>query len=82
MNGAVRNSTRYLTTEEVSKWLGFATRTICSWAELKEIPAIKIGRQWRFLEGEIRRWLVERMLPFSPVEDLVPQQPLKAKKKR
>jgi excisionase family DNA binding protein len=46
-----------LTTAAVAKWLGVATRTLCLWAECKEIPAIKIGRQWRFRERELRAWL-------------------------
>lgn len=47
----------FLTTAAVAKWLGVAPRTICLWAECKEIPAIKIGRQWRFREGELFDWL-------------------------
>jgi excisionase family DNA binding protein len=46
-----------LTTAAVAKWLGVATRTVCLWAECKEIPAIKIGRQWRFRGEDLRRWL-------------------------
>jgi excisionase family DNA binding protein len=46
-----------LTTAAVAKWLGVATRTVCLWAECEEIPAVKIGRQWRFREGELRQWL-------------------------
>jgi len=46
-----------LTTAAVAKWLGVATRTVCLWAECEEIPAVKIGRQWRFREGELREWL-------------------------
>lgn len=46
-----------LTTAAVAKWLGVATRTLCLWAECKEIPAIKVGRQWRFREVELREWL-------------------------
>jgi excisionase family DNA binding protein len=37
-----------LTTEEVAKWLGIAPRTVCTWAECGALPAIKVGRQWRF----------------------------------
>ena len=33
--------------------LGVSTRTVCLWAECKELPAIKIGLQWRFREGEL-----------------------------
>lgn len=46
-----------MTTAAVSKWLGVSTRTLCLWAECKEIPAIKVGRQWRFRESELARWL-------------------------
>ena len=46
-----------LTTAAVAKWLGVSTRTVCLWAECKELPAIKIGRQWRFREGELSNWL-------------------------
>ncbi len=45
-----------LTTAQVSKWLGVATRTVCLWAESQEIPAFKIGRQWRFHDAAIRCW--------------------------
>jgi excisionase family DNA binding protein len=46
-----------MTTAAVSKWLGVSTRTLCLWAECKEIPAIKVGRQWRFRESELATWL-------------------------
>ncbi|HUB77391.1 MAG TPA: helix-turn-helix domain-containing protein [Bryobacteraceae bacterium] len=46
-----------MTTATVSKWLGVSTRTLCLWAECKEIPAIKVGRQWRFRESELANWL-------------------------
>jgi excisionase family DNA binding protein len=46
-----------LTTAAVSRWLGVAPRTVCLWAECREIPAIKIGRQWRFREAELKEWM-------------------------
>ena len=46
-----------LTTAAVARWLGVSTRAICLWAECKEIPAIKLGRQWRFRYEEIANWL-------------------------
>ena len=48
---------RMLTTAEVSKWLGIAQRTVCTWAECGELPGIKIGRQWRFRHRELMTWL-------------------------
>ena len=46
-----------MTTAAVAKWLGVSTRTVCLWAECNEIPAIRIGRQWRFRDGEVSEWL-------------------------
>ena len=57
MEKSLSNRESFLTTAAVAKWLGVAPRTICLWAECKEIPAIKIGRQWRFREGELWDWL-------------------------
>ena len=57
LNLANYNREPLLSTAAVAKWLGVSTRTVCLWAECKEIPGIKIGRQWRFREGELRQWL-------------------------
>jgi excisionase family DNA binding protein len=46
-----------LSTATVARWLGISTRTVCFWAECGEIPALKVGRQWRFREDEVRQWL-------------------------
>ena len=46
-----------LTTAAVAKWLGISTRAVCLWAECKELPAIKLGRQWRLRQDELSEWL-------------------------
>jgi excisionase family DNA binding protein len=46
-----------MTTAAVAKWLGVSTRAVCLWAECKVIPAIKVGRQWRFRHEEVCAWL-------------------------
>ena len=46
-----------LTTQGVAQWLGIACRTVCLWAECQYLPAIKVGKQWRFREEEIQGWL-------------------------
>ena len=48
---------KFLSTATVARWLGISTRTVCLWAECGQLPALKMGRQWRFREEEIRRWL-------------------------
>ena len=57
MEKLMNNHEPLLSTAAVAKWLGISTRTLCLWAECKEIPAIKIGRQWRFRESELEHWL-------------------------
>ncbi len=46
-----------LSSAEVAGWLGVSPRTVCFWAELGEMPGFKLGRQWRFSEAEVRKWL-------------------------
>lgn len=48
-----------LTTQEVSRELGASPRTVRLWAESAEVPAVKIGRQWRFRRKDIRDWMRE-----------------------
>ena len=57
MEKLLSNSEILLTTAAVARWLGISTRAVCLWAECKEIPAIKVGRQWRFRQDELRDWL-------------------------
>jgi len=55
--GDQANDEQMLTTRELAKWLGIAERTVCTWAECGELPARKLGRQWRFRRTEISSWL-------------------------
>jgi len=48
---------RLLRSREVAEMLGIASRTVCLWAECNVIPALKLGRQWRFHRRDIARWL-------------------------
>jgi excisionase family DNA binding protein len=57
MTNLLSNYEPLLTTAAVAKWLGISTRAVCLWAECKELPAIKIGRQWRFRRDELGEWL-------------------------
>lgn len=49
-----------MSTADIAVWLGIAPRTVCLWAECGEIPAIKIGRQWRFERAVVAVWLSQR----------------------
>ena len=53
---------------QVATYLQVSTRTVYSMAAAGEIPAAKVGDQWRFLRPEIDRWLA--MLSRKTVSDL------------
>ena len=46
-----------MTTKELSKYLKLHTITICKYAAQGKIPAIRIGRVWRFDKEAIDGWL-------------------------
>ena len=49
-----------MTVEEVAKYLKVEQSTIYTWAKIGKIPAIKIGRFWRFKKEDIDKWLEKR----------------------
>lgn len=51
---------------DVAAITGLSQATICRMVRDKEIPHIKFGRQARFREDVIRRWLAERTFPPHP----------------
>jgi len=46
-----------LTTAAVSKWLRISGKTLNSWAESKQIPAVKTGNEWGFRESDLITWV-------------------------
>ena len=48
---------RLLTIQEAADRLRLCRRTVLRLIERKEIPAFKVGHQWRFRESEIAKWL-------------------------
>ena len=50
-----------MTTREISKYLRLHEITICKYAAEGKIPAIRIGRLWRFDKETIDKWISEAM---------------------
>lgn len=49
---------KWISIEELSEYLGISAVTIHSWIRSgKDIPAVRIGRQWRFRIEEIDEWI-------------------------
>jgi excisionase family DNA binding protein len=61
------NPHRMLTTREVALVLNVTPRTVCLWAECNEIPAIRVGRQWRFRSYDLTKWLITRNVGCAPI---------------
>ena len=51
-----------LTLEEVAHYLRLKPQTIYRWAQERRIPAVKLGKEWRFRKSILDRWLDEQML--------------------
>jgi excisionase family DNA binding protein len=48
---------RWLSVEEIAKYLGVSKESIYRWLESKKMPAHKVGRQWKFKLTEIDSWV-------------------------
>jgi excisionase family DNA binding protein len=53
----VGNDENFLTTEEVLDYLQVNLRTVYRLIKAKKIPAVRVGRQWRFRKKDIDEWL-------------------------
>ncbi len=49
-----------MTPQELAEYLNLNTTTVIRKAKKGELPAIKIGRQFRFDRDEVERWLLQR----------------------
>ncbi len=47
----------FLTTEEVLGCLKVTPRTVYRLIRSGELPAVRVGRQWRFRKGDLETWL-------------------------
>jgi excisionase family DNA binding protein len=47
----------FLTTDEVLGYLNTTPRTIYRLIRTGELPAVRIGRQWRFRRVDLDRWI-------------------------
>ena len=52
----------YLTTEEVLNYLKVNSRTIYRLIHRGELPAVRVGRQWRFRQADLDAWLDRQRL--------------------
>ena len=63
-----------LTIKEVAEMLGMKPTTIYVWAQSGKLPAIKMGRTWRFRRSSIEAWLTKCESEGSTGD--APQEPI------
>jgi len=69
MSGSSTPDHEILTLEEVAHYLRLKPQTIYKWAQERRIPAIKLGKEWRFRRSILDRWLDEQMNGVDPGAD-------------
>ena len=47
----------WISLEELSEYLGVNKDTVRNWIKKTDIPAHKIGRQWKFKVSEVDEWV-------------------------
>jgi len=52
----------YMTTDEVLSYLKVNSRTIYRLIHRGELPAVRVGRQWRFRQTDLDAWLDRQRL--------------------
>ena len=58
MNDIVKNEVeRWFSTKEICEHLGVGRDSLLSWINEKELPAHKVGRNWKFKVSEVDEWV-------------------------
>ncbi len=52
-----------MTLEEVAKYLKLKPQTIYTWVQNDKIPAVKLGKEWRFKRSMIDKWFNAHVSP-------------------
>lgn len=50
-----------LTAKEASEYLKVSPRTLYRHIKKHQIPAFKLGGEWRFVKSELDRWLMKKI---------------------
>jgi excisionase family DNA binding protein len=54
---------KIMTLEEVADYLRLTPQTIYTWAQERKIPAVKLGKEWRFKKSLIDKWFNDHFDP-------------------
>jgi len=62
----------FLTTDEVLAYLKVNLRTVYRLVEAGKLPAVRVGRQWRFRRRDIDAWLDQAPVSIAPAAPMLP----------
>lgn len=48
---------RWLSVEEICKYLGVSNDTVYKWIDKHDMPAHRMGRLWKFKKDEVDEWV-------------------------
>ena len=51
------NPERWVSMKEITAYLGINRDTVLSWIEKRGMPAVKVGRLWKFKISEVDAWM-------------------------
>lgn len=54
-----------LTLKEVAQLLKVAEKTVYTMSQKQELPAFKVGGQWRFRREDINRWIDQQQAKWA-----------------
>ena len=57
---AAASQAAFMTTDEVLGYLKVNSRTIYRLIKTGDLPAVRVGRQWRFRQNDVDAWLNRR----------------------
>ncbi len=63
LGSSTDNSRRLMTIEEVILYLRVNARTAYRLIHAGDLPAVRVGRQWRVRRGDLDEWLDRRTAP-------------------
>jgi excisionase family DNA binding protein len=51
------NAEKWVDTKAVAEYLNINRQTVFAWIAQKNLPAVRVGKSWRFKLSEIDAWL-------------------------
>ena len=51
-----------MTVSETCRYLKITTRTLYRYLRNRQIPAFKLGKEWRFVRSDLEQWIRDRTI--------------------